>query len=48
MCYPVRCQRCGKTGWAGCGEHVDSVMRQVPASDKCRCSVRPDFGNARR
>lgn len=37
MCYPVQCPRCGKTGWAGCGEHVDSVMRSVPATERCRC-----------
>lgn len=37
MCYPVRCPRCGKTDWAGCGEHVDSVMRGVPAAERCRC-----------
>lgn len=36
MCRQVRCNRCGKTTWAGCGQHVDSVMRGVPASDRCR------------
>ena len=37
MCYPVRCPTCGKTGWAGCGQHVDEVMRTVPAAQRCRC-----------
>ena len=32
MCYPVQCPKCGKTSWGGCGQHVDSVMRSVPAS----------------
>ncbi|MGX9791145.1 hypothetical protein [Mycobacterium sp. MMS18-G62] len=40
MCYPVPCRTCGKTGWAGCGQHVDEVMRTVPASERCSC--RPD------
>ncbi|WP_169833846.1 hypothetical protein [Rhodococcus phenolicus] len=38
MCYPVTCTRCGKTGWGGCGQHVDAVMRTVPAADRCTCS----------
>ncbi|TCN58423.1 hypothetical protein EV641_101526 [Rhodococcus sp. SMB37] len=37
MCYPVACSRCNKTGWGGCGQHVDVVMRSVPAADRCTC-----------
>jgi hypothetical protein len=37
MCYPVRCPDCGKTGWDGCGQHVDEVMRSVPVSQRCTC-----------
>ncbi len=47
MCYPVACPACGKTGWGGCGQHVDAVMRSVPAADRCTCdqaaaSARPE------
>jgi len=35
MCQAVTCRTCGKTTWAGCGQHVDSVMRGVPASQRC-------------
>lgn len=35
MCYAVTCKTCGKTTWAGCGQHVDQVMRGVPASKRC-------------
>ena len=35
MCHPVRCRICGKTTWAGCGRHVDQVMRGVPESQRC-------------
>lgn len=35
MCSPVTCRKCGKTTWAGCGLHVDQVMRNVPKSDRC-------------
>ena len=41
MCYTVQCPACGKTGWGGCGEHVDSVMRSVPPYQRCTCSKRP-------
>jgi hypothetical protein len=36
MCHPVKCRTCGKTTWAGCGRHVDQVMRNVPASQRCQ------------
>lgn len=35
MCYPVHCRVCGKTTWAGCGQHIDSVQRTVPAAQWC-------------
>ncbi|WP_193311440.1 hypothetical protein [Georgenia satyanarayanai] len=35
MCRPVTCPTCQKTTWAGCGEHVDDVMRDVPPSERC-------------
>lgn len=42
MCHQVGCKRCGKTTWAGCGQHVDSVMRDVPAAQRCVCGEVPD------
>lgn len=33
MCRAVSCKVCGKTTWAGCGQHVDQVKRTVPASN---------------
>lgn len=35
MCRPTSCRTCGKTTWAGCGQHVDQVMRNVPAGNRC-------------
>ncbi|SDY80093.1 hypothetical protein SAMN05661080_04646 [Modestobacter sp. DSM 44400] len=35
MCRSVTCKTCGKTTWAGCGQHVDQVMRGVPAAQRC-------------
>ncbi len=35
MCRPTTCSTCGKTTWAGCGQHVDQVMRNVPKGDRC-------------
>ena len=35
MCRPVACKVCGKTTWAGCGQHVDQVMAGVPSADRC-------------
>lgn len=35
MCRAVRCKKCGKTTWAGCGMHVQQVMAGVPKADRC-------------
>lgn len=36
MCRAVTCRKCNKTTWAGCGQHVDMVMRGVRPSDRCQ------------
>jgi hypothetical protein len=35
MCRPVTCNQCGKTTWAGCGQHIASVKASVPAGQWC-------------
>lgn len=35
MCRAVTCKQCGKTTWAGCGQHVDQVRSGVPRADWC-------------
>ncbi len=35
MCRPVPCSTCGKTTWAGCGDHIDQVKAVVPADQWC-------------
>ncbi|BDZ42044.1 hypothetical protein GCM10025865_13430 [Paraoerskovia sediminicola] len=35
MCRAVTCTTCGRTTWAGCGQHVDAVMRDVPKAQRC-------------
>ncbi len=35
MCRATTCKTCGKTTWAGCGQHVELVKLGVPASDWC-------------
>ena len=35
MCRAVTCRTCGKTTWAGCGQHVDQVMANVPRAERC-------------
>ena len=37
MCSPIKCDDCGKTTWTGCGEHVDTVMTDVPPAERCTC-----------
>lgn len=35
MCRAKRCRTCGKTTWAGCGQHVNQVKASVPADQWC-------------
>lgn len=35
MCRAVNCKTCGKTTWAGCGQHVNQVLAGVPTSQRC-------------
>lgn len=35
MCRPTVCRKCGKTGWAGCGRHVEQVLAGVPRAQRC-------------
>ncbi|MDZ8276413.1 hypothetical protein R2Q81_10700 [Microbacterium aquimaris] len=35
MCAPVTCDRCGKTTWAGCGQHIDEALAGVPVDRRC-------------
>lgn len=35
MCRPVTCRVCGKTTWAGCGQHIAQVKARVPADQWC-------------
>lgn len=35
MCRATRCRTCGKTTWAGCGQHVASVKAATPPGQWC-------------
>ena len=38
MCRAVKCRECGKTTWAGCGQHKNEVLRGVPKNQRCSCT----------
>ena len=37
MCQRVKCDRCGKPSWVGCGLHVEQALRGVPPEERCQC-----------
>lgn len=41
MCRVATCQKCSKATWAGCGNHVDQVMANIPQSRRCTCTAEP-------
>ncbi|WOQ16852.1 hypothetical protein [Raineyella sp. W15-4] len=46
MCRPVTCSSCGKTTWAGCGQHVAQVKASVPAGQWCTCDRNATSGSS--
>ncbi|KAH6796172.1 hypothetical protein C2S51_037158 [Perilla frutescens var. frutescens] len=41
MCYEVKCSKCSKTSWGGCGRHVPAVYKQIPEGEHCHCKHWP-------
>lgn len=37
MCRRIQCRTCKKPSYAGCGAHVESVLADVPVSERCSC-----------
>jgi hypothetical protein len=37
MCYRVKCGKCGKPTWQGCGLHIEQALKGVPEADRCQC-----------
>ncbi|KAK8152191.1 hypothetical protein BKA80DRAFT_211634 [Phyllosticta citrichinensis] len=37
MCKKATCDTCHKTTWWGCGNHIPSVMTNVPEDEWCGC-----------
>lgn len=37
MCSPVRCEKCGKATWVGCGEHIEEALALFSEEQRCQC-----------
>ncbi|KAF2671081.1 hypothetical protein BT63DRAFT_423337 [Microthyrium microscopicum] len=37
MCMSATCDKCQKTTWRGCGNHVPGVFESVPKDQWCEC-----------
>ena len=37
MCQRVRCPKCGRPTFVGCGMHVEQVLGGVPKDERCDC-----------
>lgn len=37
MCRRILCEKCQKPSFAGCGKHVEQVLRGVPEPERCHC-----------
>lgn len=39
MCSAVRCDKCGKATWEGCGQHIEEALAPYSKEEKCECVV---------
>ncbi|MEU5261948.1 hypothetical protein [Amycolatopsis sp. NPDC021455] len=39
MCQRITCSKCGKPTYRGCGNHVEQVLGDVPAAQRCSCAA---------
>jgi hypothetical protein len=37
MCHRVKCSRCDRPTWSGCGRHVEQALAGVPPQHRCSC-----------
>ena len=37
MCYKVKCKKCQKWTWDGCGNHISTALKGIPGKDLCKC-----------
>jgi len=37
MCSAVKCKKCGKFTWEGCGQHIEEALAPFPAEERCKC-----------
>lgn len=37
MCRRVTCSDCGRPTFAGCGQHIEQVLGDVPSAQRCQC-----------
>ena len=42
MCRRIECSKCKKPTYAGCGRHIEQVLGDVPAAERCRCAEKAD------
>jgi hypothetical protein len=38
MCRRAECPNCDRPTFAGCGNHVEQVLGDVPPSERCQCT----------
>ncbi len=46
MCRRVQCPTCKRPTFAGCGAHIEQVLGDVPAAERCRCRETAQDGKA--
>ncbi len=37
MCSQSKCDKCGKTSYQGCGNHLEKIFEKVKTEDLCLC-----------
>ncbi|MCX6450629.1 MAG: hypothetical protein NTZ31_02850 [Actinobacteria bacterium] len=40
MCSAVKCEKCSKVTWSGCGEHIAKALAPYSDDQICKCEVK--------
>ena len=43
MCYKTTCKDCQKPTWAGCGNHIERALADIPQESRCHCNDPPQI-----
>jgi hypothetical protein len=42
MCHEIKCSKCKKLTWSGCGNHLENLFAKIQYNQRCWCNYEID------